>query len=65
MFLHLTIGLSAFLVFWALVPWKYSKTLYGYFFLLYLYLYFVSQVKGYIYQSWEGEATHQRDVLIP
>jgi hypothetical protein len=62
MFYHYTIGLSAIL---DIVSWKYSETLYGYFLKLYLYLYLISQVKSYIYQFWEGEATHQRDVLTP
>ena len=65
MFVNTSFGLSAFLDLLGSDAWFLLENPVCILFKLYLYLYFVSQVKGYIYQFWEGEATHQRDVLTP
>ena len=55
MFINYIVGLSAIL---DMVSWKLPKNLVWILFKLYIYLYFISQVKDYYIQIWEGEATH-------
>ena len=62
MFINYIVGLSAIL---DMVSWKLPKNPVWILFKLYIYLYFVPQVKEQYWQVRVGGATPKRDVLIP